>query len=84
VTYDACWKRDKGFDFTQEAAICKLVASELANKVAYKATQLHGGYGIMDEYEVTRHYRDARVLTIGEGTTEIQRLLIARSLGFPG
>jgi alkylation response protein AidB-like acyl-CoA dehydrogenase len=83
VTYDACWKRDNGYEFGQEAAICKLVASELANKIAYKATQLHGGYGFMDEYEVTRHYRDARVLTIGEGTSEIQRLLIARTLGFP-
>ena len=84
LTYDACWKYDNNHEFVQEAAICKLVASELANKVAYKATQLHGGYGFMDEYEVTRHYRDARVLTIGEGTSEIQRLLIARSLGFPG
>lgn len=84
VTYDACWRYDHGHDVVQEAAMCKLVASELANKVAYKATQLHGGYGFIDEYDVTRHYRDARILTIGEGTSEVQRLLIARSLGFPG
>jgi short-chain 2-methylacyl-CoA dehydrogenase len=84
LTYDACWKYDHQQDYAQEAAMSKLVASELANKVAYKATQLHGGYGFMDEYDVSRHYRDARVLTIGEGTSEMQRLIIARSLGFPG
>ncbi|MTV26808.1 acyl-CoA dehydrogenase, partial [Nitriliruptoraceae bacterium ZYF776] len=50
--------------------------------VAYKATGLHGGYGFIDDYDVTRHYRDARVLTIGEGTSEVQKLLIARSMGF--
>lgn len=83
ITYDACWKYDHGYPFQQEAAICKLVASELANKVAYKATQLHGGYGFMDDSAVARHYRDARILTIGEGTSEVQRMLIARSLGLP-
>ncbi|MGH9004097.1 MAG: acyl-CoA dehydrogenase family protein, partial [Acidimicrobiia bacterium] len=83
LTYDAAWRYDHGFPYDQEAAICKLVASELANQVAYTATQLHGGYGFMDESAVTRHYADARVLTIGEGTSEIQRLLIARSLGLP-
>ena len=61
----------------------KLAASELANKIAYRATQLHGGYGFMDDSDVTRHYRDARILTIGEGTSEVQRLLIARGLGLP-
>ncbi|WP_181779269.1 acyl-CoA dehydrogenase family protein [Pseudonocardia pini] len=83
VTYDAAWKRDHGHPFEQEAAICKLVASEIANKVAYSASELHGGYGFMDDYDVTRHYRDAKVLTIGEGTSAVQRMLIARSLGFP-
>jgi short/branched chain acyl-CoA dehydrogenase len=83
VTYDACYKADHGFPFDQEAAICKFVASEIANRVAYLATQLHGGYGFVDETEVTRHYRDARILTIGEGTSEVQRMLIARSLGLP-
>lgn len=82
LTYDAAWKRDHGHAFQQEAAICKLIASELANKVAYRASELHGGYGFMDDYDVTRHYRDAKVLTIGEGTSNVQRMLIARSLGF--
>jgi alkylation response protein AidB-like acyl-CoA dehydrogenase len=83
LLYDACWKRDHAHPFEQEAAICKYVGSELANKVSYAATQLHGGYGFVNETAVTRHYADARVLTIGEGTSEIQRLLIARSLGLP-
>lgn len=83
VTYDACYKYDRGLPFRQEAAICKLVASELANRVAYTATQLHGGYGFVDESAVARHFADARILTIGEGTSEVQRLLIARSLGMP-
>ncbi|MGH9040050.1 MAG: acyl-CoA dehydrogenase family protein [Acidimicrobiia bacterium] len=83
LTYDAAWRYDHGHPYDQEAAICKLVASELANQVAYTATQLHGGYGFMDESAVTRHYADARILTIGEGTSEVQRLLIARSLGLP-
>ncbi len=83
LTYDACYKYDHGHPYDQEAAIAKLVASELANQVAYTATQLHGGYGFMDDSAVTRHYADARILTIGEGTSEIQRLLIARSLGLP-
>ena len=83
LTYDAAWRYDHGHPYNQEAAICKLVASELANQVAYTATQLHGGYGFMADSAVTRHYADARILTIGEGTSEIQRLLIARSLGLP-
>jgi short/branched chain acyl-CoA dehydrogenase len=83
LTYDAAWRYDHGHPYDQEAAICKLMASELANQIAYTATQLHGGYGFMDDSAVTRHYADARILTIGEGTSEIQRLLIARSLGLP-
>jgi alkylation response protein AidB-like acyl-CoA dehydrogenase len=82
VTYDAAWKSDHGHAFEQEAAICKMVAAELANKVAYQASEMHGGYGFMDEYAVTRHYRDAKALTTVEGTAAVQRLLIARSLGF--
>jgi alkylation response protein AidB-like acyl-CoA dehydrogenase len=78
LTYDAAWRYDHGHPYDQEAAICKLMASELANQVAYTATQLHGGYGFMDDSAVTRHYADARILTIGEGTSEIQRLLIAQ------
>lgn len=81
LTYDAAWKYDHGLPIGQEAAIAKLMASELANKAAYRATELQGGYGFIQETEATRHYQDARILTIGEGTSEIQRMLIARSLG---
>jgi alkylation response protein AidB-like acyl-CoA dehydrogenase len=84
VAYDACWRYDHDRPYHQAAAICKLVASELANKVAYKATQLHGGYGFIEDSTATRLYRDARILTIGEGTSQIQRMLIARSIGFSG
>lgn len=81
LTYDAAWKYDHGLPIGQEAAIAKLMASELANKAAYRATGVQGGYGFIQETEATRHYQDARILTIGEGTSEIQRMLIARSLG---
>ena len=83
LTYDAAWKFDTGRPIEREAAVAKLMASELANKVAYRASHLHGGYGFMDDSDVARHYRDARILTIGEGTSEVQRLLIARGLGLP-
>lgn len=83
ITYDACFKHDNGYPYSQEAALCKLAASELANRAAYKATQIHGGYGFVEESDVVRHYRDARILTIGEGTSEVQKMLIARSLGLP-
>ena len=83
LTYDAAWKFDTGRPIEREAAVAKLMASELANQVAYKASHLHGGYGFMDDSDVTRHYRDARILTIGEGTSEVQRMLIARGLGLP-
>ena len=83
LTYDAAWKFDTGRSVEREAAVSKLTASELANKVAYLASQLHGGYGFMDDSAVGRHYRDARILTIGEGTSEVQRMLIARGLGLP-
>ncbi len=83
LTYDAAWKFDHGQPIRQEAAIAKLMASELANKAAYLATQLQGGYGFIQETSATRHYADARILTIGEGTSEVQRMLIARGLGLP-
>ena len=83
LTYDAAWKFDSGRPIEREAAVAKLMASELANRVAYKASHLHGGYGFMDDSDVSRHYRDARILTIGEGTSEVQRMLIARGLGLP-
>jgi butyryl-CoA dehydrogenase len=81
LTYDGAWKYDNGLPIKQTAAIAKLVASEAANKAAYLATQLQGGYGFIEETAATRHHQDARILTIGEGTSEVQRMLIARSLG---
>ncbi|MGH3433874.1 MAG: acyl-CoA dehydrogenase family protein [Thermocrispum sp.] len=83
LTYDAAWKYDHGLSIKREASIAKLVASEAANKAAYLATQLQGGYGFIQETAATRHYQDARILTIGEGTSEVQRMLIARGLGLP-
>ncbi|GLZ44250.1 acyl-CoA dehydrogenase [Actinomycetospora sp. NBRC 106375] len=83
MTYDGAWKYDHGRPIAREAATAKLVASEAANKAAYLATELAGGYGFMQDTAVTRHYQDARILTIGEGTSEVQRLLIARGLGLP-
>ena len=83
LTYDAAWKFDSGRPIEREAAVSKLMASELANKTAYLASQLMGGYGFMDDSHVARHLRDARILTIGEGTSEVQRMLIARGLGLP-
>jgi len=69
-----------GGDFSKEASMAKLFASETCNRVAYRAVQIHGGYGYSKEYNVERYYRDARVTTIYEGTSEIQRLIIARKL----
>lgn len=84
MTYDGALKYDQGLPFESEASLAKLIASEAANKAAYIATQLQGGYGFIQETASTRHYQDARVLTIGEGTSEIQRMLIARQLGLLG
>lgn len=76
----AAWLKDQGKPFTKEAAIAKLFASETAVRNAERAVQIHGGYGYMREYEVERLMRDAKLLVIGEGTSEIQRLVIARQL----
>src|SRR5699024_8292857 len=76
----AAWLKDQGKPFTKEAAIAKLYASETAVRNAERAVQIHGGYGYMREYEVERLMRDAKLLVIGEGTSEIQRLVIARQL----
>src|SRR5271163_2249223 len=73
----AAWKQDSGARFTMEASIAKLFASEMATRVTHKAIQIHGGYGYSREYPVERAYRDARVTEIYEGTSEIQRLVIA-------
>ncbi len=83
LTYKAAWLRDKGRPFRRAAAIAKLYASEIAVSATRDAVQIHGGYGFIDETPVSRFYRDAKILEIGEGTSEIQRLLIARDLGLP-
>lgn len=81
--YDACYKVDHGLPYAAESAIAKYMTAELANRVAYDATQLHGGYGFMEDYAVTRFYQDARILTIGEGAAEIQKMIIAKVAGLP-
>ncbi|MCF8605332.1 acyl-CoA dehydrogenase family protein [Gordonia sp. HY442] len=81
--YDAAAKMLAGKPFKKEASIAKLVSSEAAMDNARMATQIHGGYGFMNEYLVSRHYRDSKILEVGEGTTEVQLMLIARSLGLP-
>jgi butyryl-CoA dehydrogenase len=73
----ASWKSDAGGRFSMEASIAKLFASELATRATHKAMQIHGGYGYSSEYPVERMYRDARITEIYEGTSEIQRLVIA-------
>ncbi|MFA5139425.1 MAG: acyl-CoA dehydrogenase family protein [Elusimicrobiota bacterium] len=79
--YKACWLRDTGRPFSTESAMAKLTCSELAREVADEAVQIHGGYGLMKEFDVERFYRDQRLLQIGEGTSEIQRLVISRAIG---
>ncbi|MGH8774160.1 MAG: acyl-CoA dehydrogenase family protein [Jiangellaceae bacterium] len=86
LTYRAAARRDAGrphAEIKQAASIAKLYATEAAVTATRVATQVHGGYGFMEEYPVARFYRDAKILEIGEGTSEVQRLLIARSLGLP-
>ncbi|MFZ2238757.1 MAG: acyl-CoA dehydrogenase family protein [Gordonia amarae] len=80
--YDAAAKMLAGKPFKKEASIAKMISSEAAMDNARMATQIHGGYGFMNEYPVARHYRDSKILEIGEGTTEVQLMLIARELGF--
>jgi alkylation response protein AidB-like acyl-CoA dehydrogenase len=81
LVYKAAWLKDQKRPFAQSAAMAKLYTGELAHRVANHALQIHGGYGFMDEYAISRFYRDQKVLEIGEGTNEIQRLVIARELG---
>lgn len=80
LTYQAVWKKLSGEGYTLEASMAKLFASEAANRVAYRAIPVHGGYGFFEEYEVARLYRDARILTLYEGTSEIQKLVIGAHL----
>ncbi|CAM3809270.1 acyl-CoA dehydrogenase family protein [Mesobacillus zeae] len=81
MVHKAAWLKDQGRPFTKEASMCKLYASEIAMEVADQAVQIHGGYGYMKEYHVERYMRDAKLLEIGEGTSEVQRMVIARLLG---
>jgi butyryl-CoA dehydrogenase len=80
MVYYAAWTKSEGRPFTQEAAMAKLFATEMAERVCRNAIQIHGGYGYSREYPVERIYRDARLMTIGEGTSEIQRLVISRHI----
>ena len=84
ATYRAAWLRDRGREYKAEASIAKLYSSEVAVASAREALQIHGAYGFIEEFPVARFYRDSKVLEIGEGTSEVQRILIARDLGLPG
>jgi short-chain 2-methylacyl-CoA dehydrogenase len=81
--YRAAWLKEQGRPYKKEAAMAKLYASEAAVDVAREAVQIHGGYGYIEEFPVCRHFRDAKILEIGEGTSEMMRILIARELGLP-
>ncbi len=81
LLYKACWLKDNDKPYTKEAAMAKLYCSEIAKEVADEAVQIHGGYGLMKDYDIERLYRDQRLLQIGEGTSEIQRLVISRMIG---
>ena len=83
LTYKAAWLKDQGRPFKKAAAMAKLYATEAAVAATREATQIYGGYGFIDETPVSRFYRDAKILEIGEGTSEIQRLVISRELGLP-
>ena len=80
LLYKACWLKQNGQDFAMHSAMAKLYCSEIAREVADESVQIHGGYGLMKEYDIERFYRDQRLLQIGEGTSEIQRLVISRHL----
>jgi len=81
MVYKAAWLKDQGRPFSKEAAMCKLYASEICMEVTNQAVQIHGGYGYMKEYQVERMMRDAKLLEIGEGTSEVQRMVISRLIG---
>ena len=84
LVYRAAWEKDQGRDFARTAAMAKLFSGELSHRAANWALQIHGGYGFMDEYPISRLYRDQKILEIGEGTNEVQRMVIARHLGLTG
>ena len=80
LNYRAAWMLDHGMRVTRESSMAKLFASEAAVRIAGEAVQIHGGYGFIKDYPVEKFYRDVKLCTIGEGTSEIQRLVIARQL----
>ena len=80
LTLRAASVKERGRPYSKEASMAKVFASEMANRAADKAVQIHGGYGYLDEFPVERYFRDARVQTIYEGTSEIQRMVIAREV----
>ena len=81
LVWKAAWEKDQGRDFAKTAAMAKLFSGELSHRAANWALQIHGGYGFMDEYAISRLYRDQKILEIGEGTNEVQRMVIAKHLG---
>ncbi len=81
LMYKACWLKDQGRPYEKEAAMAKLYCSEVMGRVANHSVQIHGGYGLMKEYNVERFYRDQKLLDIGEGTSEVQRIVISRYIG---
>ncbi|OGP12973.1 MAG: acyl-CoA dehydrogenase [Deltaproteobacteria bacterium RIFCSPLOWO2_12_FULL_50_11] len=81
LLYKGCWLKDQGKPFGKEAAMAKLFCSEMMGMVVDQAVQIHGGYGLMEEYPVARFYRDHKLLEIGEGSSEVQRIVISRHLG---
>ena len=80
LVYHAAWLQDQGAEMLKEAAMAKLFASEVAMDVTTEVIQVFGGYGYVKEYDVERYFRDAKVLEIGEGTSEIQRIVISRKI----
>ena len=83
LVYGAAARRDAGRPFKKEAAMAKLFTTEAAVTATREATQIFGGYGFIDDTPVSRFYRDAKILEIGEGTSEVQRMVIAKGLGLP-
>ena len=81
LVYKAAWLKDQGRPFAKEAAMAKLFTGELSHRVVNQALQIHGGYGFIEESAIARLYRDQKILEIGEGTNEVQRMVIARHLG---
>ncbi|MGH9221080.1 MAG: acyl-CoA dehydrogenase family protein, partial [Vicinamibacterales bacterium] len=80
LTYKAAWLKDQGRRMTLESAMAKLYSSEIAVRAAEDCVQMHGGYGFVKDYPAEKYFRDVKLLTIGEGTSEVQRLVIARQL----